>query len=79
MDLNAEIWNLIDGRPKITTDEQKRALHVDIMRAIEKSKTNVGKKLGVTIMTQEASKAGDRVNITPGHRGSPGEPKPKSV
>ena len=79
MDLNEAIWKLIESRPKIDTDQQKRALHVDIMRAIEKSKTQVGKRLGVTIMTQEASKAGDKVNQEAGHRGTPGEAKPKSV
>ena len=79
MDLNKEIWELIESRPKIVTTEQKQALHVDIMRLIEKSKTTVGKKLGVTIMTAEGSKAGDRVNQIPGHRGSPGEAKPKTL
>lgn len=78
MNLNEEIWKIIDSRPKMT-DEQKRALHVDIMRAVEKSKTQVGKRHGVTIMTQEASAAGDRVNQEPGHRGNPGLPKPKTV
>ncbi len=75
MDLNEAIWNLIDSRPKITTEAQKRALHVDIMRAVEVSKTQVGKKLGVTIMTQEASAAGDKANQTR----NPVQAKPKSV
>lgn len=79
MDLNEAIWKIIDSRTKITNDEQKRALHIDIMRAIEVSKTQVGKRLGVTIMTQEASSAGDKINKEPGHRGNPGEPKPRSV
>lgn len=79
MDLNQTIWELINSRPKIATEEQKRALHVDIMRAVEKSKTQVGKKHGVTVMTQEASAAGDKVNQEAGHRGNPGLPKPKTI
>ena len=78
MDLNEAVWKLLDGR-KLTTDAQRRALHVEIMRAIETSKTQVGKKQGVTVMTPEASAAGDQINRTPGHRGNPGEPKPKTV
>lgn len=79
MDLNEAIWKIIDSRPKVITEAHKRALHVDIMRAIEMSKTQVGKKHGVTIMTQEASKAGDKVNQSPGHRGDPGEAKPRTI
>jgi 2-keto-4-pentenoate hydratase len=79
MNLNEAIWQIIESRPKITTDDQKRSLHIDIMRVIEQSKSMVGKKLGVTIMTQEASQAGDKVNQSPGHRGNHGEAKPKSV
>jgi len=79
MDLNQTIWELIDSRPKIQTDEQKRALHVDIMRAVERAKTQVGKKHGVTVMTQEASAAGDKAFQEPGNRGNPGMPKPKTV
>jgi hypothetical protein len=59
MNLNEEIWNIINSRSRITTEEQKRAVHVEIMRAVEKSKTNVGKKLGVTVMTEAASLAGN--------------------
>lgn len=76
MDLNEAIWNIIDSKPKTMNDAQKRALHVDIMRAIEVSKTQVGKKLGVTIMTHEASLAGDAANKT---QANPGQPKPKTV
>ena len=79
MDLGEAIWKLIESRPKIDSEQQKRALYVDIMRAVDLSKTQVGKRLGATIMTQEASQAGDRVNQSPGYRGTPGEPKPKSV
>ena len=79
MDLSQAIWKIIESRPKITTDEQKRALHVDIMRVVEMSKTHVGKKLGVTIMTEGASLAADKVNQQPGYRGTPGDPKPRSV
>jgi hypothetical protein len=79
MNLNEAIWQIIDSRPKIVTEEQKRSLLVDIMRVIEQSKTMVGKKLGVTIMTQEASQAGDKINQSPGYRPSQGESKPKSV
>jgi hypothetical protein len=79
MDLNQVVWELISSRPKIVTEEQKRALHVDIMRAVEQSKTQIGKKHGVTVMTQEASAAGDKSIQEPGNRGNPGMPKPKTV
>jgi hypothetical protein len=79
MDLNAEIWKAIESRPKITTDEQKHALHVDIMRLIEKSRTNVGKKLGVTVMTQEGSLAGDKAAQNRREKGAPTDSKPKSI
>lgn len=79
MDLNQVIWTLIESRPRIVTDEQKRSLHADIMRAVEKAKTQVGKKHGITVMTQEASAAGDKSIQEPGNRGNPGMPKPKTV
>lgn len=60
MDLNIEIWNEINTTPGMS-EEVKKTLLVRIMRKIEESKSPVGRKLGVTIMTQEASLAGDRV------------------
>lgn len=79
MDLNQAIWETIESRPSIATEAQKRALHVDIMRLVETSRTQVGKKHGVTVMTQEASMAGDKVNELRGHKGSPAEPKPRTL
>lgn len=59
MNLNEEIWAKISATPKLP-DEIKRTLHINIMRLIEESKASpVGKKLGATVMTQEASMRGD--------------------
>jgi hypothetical protein len=79
MDLSAEIWKLIESRPKLVTEEQKRALHIDIMRLVEKARTNVGKKLGVTVMTQEGSIAGNRTAENRKNQGAPTDAKPKSL
>ena len=59
MNLNEEIWAKINAAPKLP-DDVKRTLHISIMRLIEESrKSPVGKKLGVTVMTEEASMRGD--------------------
>ena len=59
MNLNEEIWAKINATPKLP-EEVKKTLHITIMRLIEESKASpVGKKLGVTVMTQEASMRGD--------------------
>lgn len=79
MDLNEEIWNILNSRSKITTEEQKRAVHVEILRAIEKSKTNVGKRLGVTVMTESASLAGNVSAQNRNKSGNPGQSRPKSL
>jgi len=71
MDLNAEIWNAIDTSVKMP-EESKKALHISIMRLVEQSKTRVGQKHGVTIMTQEASKAGDKDSL-------PSAARPKTI
>ena len=78
MELNQEIWNAINATPKLPEDV-KKTLHVAIMRLIEQSKaTPVGQKLGVTIMTQEASLAGDK-HVTGREMPLAGDAKPKSV
>ena len=77
MQLNEEIWNTISATPKLP-DEVKKSLHVRIMRLIEESQSNPARKpLGVTIMTQEASLAGDKIPAVEGQ--VPGNPRPKSI
>jgi len=79
MQLNEEIWGEINATPKLPA-EVKKNLHVRIMRLIEASQaTPVGKKLGVTIMTQEASLAGDKVAANRNKAPLAGDAKPKSV
>ena len=79
MQLNEEIWNEIDSTLKIPADTKKN-LHIRIMRLVEQAKeTPVGKKLGVTVMTQEASLAGDKVAQNRKTPPLAGGPKPKSV
>jgi hypothetical protein len=79
MDLNKEVWDVIEATPKIP-DEIKRSLHVKIMRLFEQARaTPVGKKHGVTIMTQEASLAGDKVAQDRHADINPGEAKPKNL
>jgi hypothetical protein len=46
---------------------------------IEESKKPTGKRLGVTIMTQEASLAADRVVANRKLKGKPTDAKPKSI
>ncbi len=79
MQLNEEIWNAINATPKLP-EEVKKTLHVTIMRLVEQSKaTPVGQKLGVTIMTQEASLAGDKIAANRQNKPLAGDAKPKSV
>jgi len=79
MRLNEEIWDAINATPKIP-EEIKKTLHVTIIRLIEQSQaTPVGKKLGVTIMTQEASLAGDKVASDRNRKPLAGDAKPRSV
>lgn len=78
MDLTQEIWDAINATPKLA-EESKKALHVRIVRLVEESRKPMGRRLGVTVMTQEASKAGDAVAKD---RGAPQDPtgaKPKSI
>jgi hypothetical protein len=78
MDLVEEIWSAIDATPKLSEDV-KKTLHVEILRLIEESKKPTGKRLGVTIMTQEASLAADRVVANRKLKGKPTDAKPKSI
>ncbi len=79
MDLNTEIWAAIDATPKIPADVKKNLL-IRIMRLVEQSrKSPVGQKLGVTIMTQESSLAGDKVASNRDNKPLPGDARPKSV
>lgn len=78
MDINLEIWNAINETPRVP-EEVKKALHIKIMRLVEQSKTPTGKKFGVTVMTQEASLAGDAAAQNRKHKPSPGESKPRTV
>jgi hypothetical protein len=77
--LNEEIWNEINAAPGLSK-ETKKTLMVNIMRKVEQSKaTPVGQKLGVTIMTQESSLAGDKVASNRKAKPLPGDAKPKSL
>ena len=79
MDLNQEVWNVIDATPRIP-EEVKKSLHLKVMRLFEQARsTPVGKKHGVTIMTQEASLAGDRTAQDRNAGSTPGDAKPKTV
>lgn len=77
-DLNQQVWDAINETPSIP-EGAKKSLHVKLMRLFEQSKTSVGKKLGVTFMTQEGSAAGDQTARDRKTKGNPGTPKPKSV
>lgn len=62
MDINAEVWKVISETPGIS-DEIKKSLHIKIVRLVELARTSpVGKKMGVTVMTEGASAAGDPGN-----------------
>jgi hypothetical protein len=78
MDLNKELWDVINATPKLS-EEIKKSLHVKILRLFQLSKSPTGEKLGVTFMTQEGSLAGDRTAASRSRKGSPGDSKPKSV
>lgn len=79
MRLNEEIWNEINTTPTMS-EEVKKNLHIRIMRLIEKANaTPVGKKLGVTVMTPEASHAGDKVAANRKNKPLAGDAKPKSL
>ena len=79
MDIRKEIWNVISSRRKITTDEDKKSLHAEIMRLVEQSKQPQNNKLGVTIMTERASLAGNDVAQNRHKGSSPGDSRPKSL
>lgn len=77
--LNEEIWNEINSTPTLP-EEAKKSLHVRIMRLIEQAQaTPVGKRLGVTVMTQEASHAADKVAANRKNKPLAGDAKPKSL
>jgi len=78
MDLNVEIWNAINETPHVP-DEVKKALHIKILRLVEKSKAPTGTKFGITIMTQEASLAGDKSASDRTYKPDPGDAKPRTV
>lgn len=78
MDLNKELWDVINATPKLS-EEVKKSLHVKILRLIQLSKSPTGERLGVTFMTQEGSVAGDRTAANRKRKGNPGDAKPKSV
>jgi hypothetical protein len=78
--LNEEIWDALNATPKLP-EEVKKSLHVRIMRLIEASqaKGSVRKPLGVTIMTQESSLAGDRIAQNRNNKPLAGDARPKSI
>lgn len=80
MKLNEELWDVIDAIPKLSA-EAKKTLLVEILRVIEASKTteSVTKPLGVTVMTQEASLAGDKVARDRSVKQLPGDARPKTI
>lgn len=79
MQLNEQIWDEIKATPKLP-EEVKKALHVRIMRLIEESQSNPARQhLGVTMMTQEASLAGDKVAQDRDNPPLAGDAKPKSI
>lgn len=79
MQLNEEIWNIISSSPGIP-NETKKTLHAQIMRVVELSKTSPAhKRLGVTVMTPEASLAGDKQASNRKEKPLAGDPKPKSI
>lgn len=76
--LNEEIWNEINSTPGMT-EEVKKTLLIRIMRKIEEAQTPVGRKLGVTVMTQEASLAADKIAQNRKQAPLPGDAKPKRL
>ena len=79
MDLGKEIWDILEATNKIP-QSVKKALYVKLMRAIEHAKsTPIGKRHGVTVMTQEASLAGNNSAHDRNSKGAPTDAKPKSL
>jgi hypothetical protein len=79
MNMNEEIWKILDDTPKLNK-ETKEALHVRLSRLFEQGRSSpVGKKLGVTVMTQEGSMAGDASARDRSHKNDPGQSRPKSL
>lgn len=79
MQLNEEIWNVINTTVGVS-EEVKKTLHTSIMRLVEQSKASpVGRKLGVTVMTQEGSLAGDKQASNRRNPPMAGDAKPKSL
>lgn len=78
MDLVQEIWDAINATPKLP-EESKKALHIRVMRLIEESRKPTGRPLGVTVMTQEASLAGDKTASNRNVDQDPTGAKPKSL
>lgn len=74
MDISQEIKKVIDSTVGVP-DAVKASLHVNIMRLVERMRSSpLGKKHGVTVMTQEASLAGDDTA-----RDRRTQPKPKTI
>jgi hypothetical protein len=78
MDLKVEIWDAINTGIKVP-EESKKALFIRIMRLIEESKKPTGQKLGITVMTPEASHAGNKSAANRDHKDDPTIAKPKSL
>lgn len=78
MNLPEEIKKAIDTTPNITK-ESGRALYVRVMRLIEQSRQTTGNRLGVTVMTPQASLAGDKVAQNRQAEQDIGDAKPKSL
>jgi hypothetical protein len=78
MNINEEIWKILDETPQISS-ETKQSLAIRLARLFEQSKSTVGKKLGVTVMTQEGSMAGDKAAQDRKYKNDPGQSRPKSL
>jgi hypothetical protein len=78
MNLGEEVKKAIEATPKIAK-ESADALYIRIMRLINESRKPTGQKLGVTIMTEDASIAGDEVARNRNAKQDPGSSRPKSL
>lgn len=79
MNLNEMIWKEINSTPGLA-EASKTSLHTRIMRLVEVSQTSpVGQKLGVTVMTQASSAAGDKQASNRHQKPLAGDAKPKSI
>ena len=79
MNINEELWSIINGTPKLS-EEMKKSLYTKIGRLFEQARQSpAGKKHGVTIMTQEASLAGDKVAQDRRQEWDPNGSKPKNI